>query len=192
MSDVTERQAVDTLLSLKCKPRLTPQEYQSQEAALRYLYEVKRLSTLEIADMIGQRKAAVRRKMAKVGIERRTIKEAIAVSKTHTSRAIRYGPEIHTWKGGKKNHGGYVMIMCKGHPHASRHGYVFEHRLVMEKHLGRHLRPDEVVHHRNGVKDDNRLENLEVATRSEHIAKHKAKAPRDSRGRFCKQRRRRL
>lgn len=64
---------------------------------------------------------------------------------------------------------GYVKKMCKGHPNADRDGYVLEHRLVMEEHLGRYLTSEEVVHHISGVRDDNRLENLQLmGSRKDH------------------------
>ncbi len=56
---------------------------------------------------------------------------------------------------------GYVMVFQKGHPRASKN-YVLEHILVMERHLERYLKPDENVHHKNGLKNDNRIKNLEL------------------------------
>lgn len=64
------------------------------------------------------------------------------------------------WKGGKKQNEGYVLIKCHEHPYKNISNYVFEHRIVMEKHLGRYLTVEEVVHHINGIKNDNRIENL--------------------------------
>jgi len=57
------------------------------------------------------------------------------------------------------NRRGYVIVDCPGHPQGN---YVLEHRLVMERHLGRYLSKTEVVHHLNGDKQDNRIENLRL------------------------------
>jgi hypothetical protein len=69
--------------------------------------------------------------------------------------------------GERKNKAGYVMIYSPNHP-MKKGSYVMEHRLVMEKHLGRYLKPEELVHHKNGKKDDNRIENLEIMSWEDH------------------------
>ena len=80
------------------------------------------------------------------------------------------------WKGGKTHDGKYVLVRSAGHPRAKFNGkYVAEHVLVMEKHIGRYLFPNEVVHHINENKKDNRIENLQLMTRSEHMKTHKPK-----------------
>lgn len=76
------------------------------------------------------------------------------------------------WKG-KTSNKGYILILKPEHPNCSKMGYVREHRLVMEKYLGRYLTNDEVVHHKNGIITDNRIENLELMTRSEHMQYHR-------------------
>ena len=76
------------------------------------------------------------------------------------------GDRNPNWQGGKTMHkAGYRMVHVPGHPRATRTGYVFEHIVVMEHVVGRYLVAGENVHHRNGIKDDNRPENLEVWTR---------------------------
>ncbi len=77
------------------------------------------------------------------------------------------------WKGGKMKHQGYNMILKPTHPRAkSNHGYVYEHILKIEEKLGRYLEVDEVVHHINEKRDDNRIENLKVMKKGEHQSHH--------------------
>lgn len=84
------------------------------------------------------------------------------------------GDKHPNWKGGRvlQKSTGYVMAYARDHPKADVKGYVKEHRLVMERVLGRPLLDNEQVHHKNGVKSDNRPENLEVLTTKEHAAIH--------------------
>lgn len=106
----------------------------------------------------------------------------IAVMKRAHRLGLRKGPTFHKRRAERQSRlqignrhytsTGYVIVYVPDHPYASGRGYVMEHRLVMEKHIGRHLLPHEVVHHKNEIKDDNRVENLELMTHGEHTRLH--------------------
>lgn len=110
------------------------------------------------------------------------------------ARVAEAGSNNSSWKGGiVRDDKGYILEKCEGHPRAKKCGnYVRQHILVAERMLGRYLTEDEVVHHINHKKDDNRPENLMVMKKSEHISlHHKGKhiafdnnRKRDSKGRF--------
>lgn len=72
----------------------------------------------------------------------------------------------------KKRSDGYIKVYCPDHPMATKDGYVMEHILVMEKKIGRYITRDEVVHHKNKIRDDNRIENLELMLFTEHASLH--------------------
>lgn len=74
--------------------------------------------------------------------------------------------------GRKLTRRGYVLVYRPDHPYAAKCGYIFEHRLVMEAKLGRYLLPGEVVHHINGVRNDNGAENLELMDHAAHTIHH--------------------
>lgn len=80
------------------------------------------------------------------------------------------GQKNGLWKGGRTQaSNGYVLIRVgTGHHLADIRGYAYEHRLVAEQKLGRRLLDGEQVHHINGIKNDNRPENLEVVPSMAH------------------------
>jgi hypothetical protein len=100
-----------------------------------------------------KRKISIAHKGRKVSDEHRR-----NLSKSHIG--IQAGAKHPLWKGGRyKSSKGYIYVYQPKHPLANHDGYVFEHRLVVEKYLGRYLTPKERVHHCK-EKDDNRIEKL--------------------------------
>ena len=83
------------------------------------------------------------------------------------------GKKSFASKGGRRiNEQGYIEIWNPDHANAMKKGYILEHRMVMSDYLGRTLLNNEDVHHINGNKSDNWIENLEILTKTQHTALH--------------------
>lgn len=78
------------------------------------------------------------------------------------------------WKGGRLKYGSdrYIYVFNKQHPFATKSGYVAEHRLIMEKSIGSYLKPKERVHHKDGNKTNNKIDNLKLYKSESHHQKY--------------------
>lgn len=174
---------------------LTKKYGQDLELLLRKLYIEDRKTMREIGDLLGVDAAAIYYRLKKFGIPTRDRHDHPVSDKVRANayllgksmkgiaRSDEWKKKISNSKKGKmrnpskygghsKDRYGYVYVYCPEHPHSSADGYVMEHRLVMESYIGRYLEKDEAVHHINRNKKDNRLENLQLMTRSEHAKLH--------------------
>ena len=88
------------------------------------------------------------------------------------------GARNPAWKGGRTitSHGYVLIRVGQGHPLADVRGYAYEHRLVAEQLTGRPLRSDEIIHHRDGNKQNNATENIAVMrSQAHHHALHRTR-----------------
>lgn len=146
---------------------------------IRKMYVDDRMSIRAVARSVGYEATAIRTWLHQAGIPRRTISDAKSGQKpaVHTVVASVNSRRKHKLPGRgdvgyKLREDGYVDIWMPDHPDASRRGYIREHRLIMGQHLGRRLLDTEDVHHKNGDRADNRLENLETIDHAKHLREH--------------------
>jgi len=89
------------------------------------------------------------------------------------------GSETPAWKNGRKETNGYIKLFAPNHHHSDVSGYVFEHILVMESMLGRHLQDQETVHHCDGNKANNLPYNLRLFINNGDHTRYHTKRRRD-------------
>lgn len=177
---------------------------------LRALYWDEGLSGKQIAQKLGCTPAAVSMRMKASGIKARSSHD-YPPTETQKKAWRENGKRLSTYPAtdearrmiGKSNKGvrkrsdyefgghekrrsdGYIKVYVPDHPHATADGYVMKHTLVMERHIGRILREDEVVHHVNHIRDDNRLDNLRLMTKKEHQSLHMKERHAERRKQAC-------
>lgn len=111
----------------------------------------------EICDQLGIGRRIVETRMRSLGLK---------------MLGARVGVESHRWRGGRLVRRGYVLVFDRDHPNANSIGYVREHIKVMSEKIGRPIYDGEVVHHLNHDRSDNRIENLQLMSSSEHRSLH--------------------
>ena len=84
------------------------------------------------------------------------------------------GEKSTSWKGGKfLDKDGYVLVYKPKHKRSHHNGYVYEHIFLAGKYIGRNIKKSENVHHIDGNKQNNSIENLEIMTRAQHTIHHR-------------------
>lgn len=145
-----------------------------QKALMKSLYEIQELAWDDIKKVFGCSSRTIEYHLHKMGVQIRP-----RGMTTRLQRDKVTGVNSWNWKGGKsRDKHGYVIVTEYDHPIRGC-GHIPEHRIIMENHLLRTdpnhpallngmLRKDWVVHHKNGIKPDNRIENLEPLPRHKH------------------------
>lgn len=134
-------------------PRFTRQTIKGYIPLVKMYLEEKDKTAKEVANLLGIDQVSLNKLLRQLGKEK-------SFDSFH--------------RGYITTHSGYRMIRDIAHPFRDSKGYVREHRLVMEKYLGRYLDEYEVIHHINGDPSDNRIENLELCSKFSHLSYHKS------------------
>jgi hypothetical protein len=130
---------------------------------------IRRLSTQECDSAIALYRSGHTQEgvAAIIGCSQIVVSRAMRARGVRVRKSAATGPDHGSWKGGVAKANGYLVeVLSEGDAHlrsmARPDGYALQHRLVMARSLGRPLGPSETVHHINGIKTDNRIENLQL------------------------------
>lgn len=167
---------------------------------LKFAYVEQRKTMKQIADEVGCTAPTILNRLRKAGINTRKVhdypttdkqreawvrigeagkgkllssKTREAISKARKGMRLR---DDYTFGGHEKQRNdGYISVYVPDHPNATKDGYVMKHHLVMEQYIGNYIPVGYVVHHKNGKRNDNRIENLQLMTPGEHASYHMKK-----------------
>lgn len=155
-----------TLLKHDIKLRLNVKPQDSIGDAIVKMYVDEKKSIYRIAKELNTNVGRIGSYLSVRNVKTRSPKEAKKVENPQ-------GPTVSNWRGGRRTIGkGYIYIYSPDHPNATKDKYVMEHRLVMEKKLGRYLESNEIVHHIDGNRGNNKISNLQLCTKGEHTKVH--------------------
>ena len=146
------------------------------------LFYEDKLSNKEVAERLGVGVSAIGAFRGRYNLPARGWSVHPMLGKHHTqdtknkisksTMGKRCGDKNNFWKGGQYLSHGYKLILKPHCKSSNSDGYILEHRYIMEKHTKHILNNNEVVHHINGNKLDNRIENLMIYNRSTHAYLH--------------------
>ena len=146
-----------------------PKEFHIAKQKLAELYWEKGLSQADIEKIYNVSPQHISDLMMEQGVPTRDHRKAMALALAKGKGNTRRGSKHNAWKGGRHvSSGGYVLIYFPNHPAADKNRYVSEHRLVWEQTHNRLLPEGWVIHHLNGIKTDNRPENLVAMPLKKH------------------------
>lgn len=149
-------------------------------------YIKEKLPASWIAKLIGCGRSTIGRWLKKYNIPIRTKSEVLYEEYRKGNRICffrgktswnkgKHGKESAGWKGGQIiDSKGYILMWMPDHPNADGQGYVRRSHLVAEKTLGRYLFPNEITHHKNKTKADDKPENIKITTRERHMDFHRS------------------
>lgn len=150
------------LYHLKVSRGFKPLTERVTKKELNRLYWEEMRTQAEIAQQLRVSRTTIHNTMRKLGIP---ILPSVKAKQRRIAAGISHGPG---WKEKARNNGGYIKVKYPGHPRADKRGNVLEHIIVWETAHNRKVPKGWIIHHLNGIRDDNRLENLVAMPRGRH------------------------